>query len=79
MFGNSLMRPDFLELAHKQYSPGTRHEKLKGLCKTCWVERHSCLETFGELYEQVVTCLDVIVNAQVYPKVNESHWSWIVT
>ena len=46
------------------------------MCKTRWDERHSCLETFGELYEQVVTCLDAVVNPHVCPEVDESRWNW---
>jgi len=56
----------------KQYCHNTCHEKLKGLCKTRWVERLSYLETFGEIYEYVVTCLDATVNPHVCPEVNES-------
>jgi len=54
----------------------TRLEKLKDLCKTRWVERHSCLKAFVELYEHVVTCLDAMVNPDVCPEVNESRCSW---
>jgi len=46
------------------------------MCKTRWVERHSCLKTFDELYEYVVTCLDAMVNPHVCPEVNESRWNW---
>jgi sialic acid synthase SpsE len=63
-------REQNLEL--KQYCPNSRHVKLKGLCKTRWFERHSCLETFGELYEYVVTSLDAMVNPHVYTEVNEN-------
>jgi len=62
--------------ALKQYCANTRQKKVKGLCKTPWIERHFCLETFGELYEHVVNCLDAMVNPRVYPEVNESHWNW---
>ena len=47
------MRQKFLELVLKQYCPTIGDQKLKGLCKTCWVERHSCFKTFDELYEHV--------------------------
>jgi len=67
---------NILELALKQYCPNTHHEKLKGLCKTRWVERHSFLKTFGELYEHVVNCLNAVVNPRVSPEVNESRWNW---
>ena len=32
-------------------------QKLKGLCKTWWVELHHCLEILVLLYKFVVTCL----------------------
>ena len=73
---NSPKRQIFLELALKQYCPNTRHEILKGLCKTHWVERDSCFETFGKLYEHVVTCLDAMENSYVYSGVKESRSDW---
>jgi len=72
IFDNSPKRQQFLGLELKQYCPNSRHEKLKGLCKTRWFERHSCLETFGELYEYVVTSLDAMVKPPVYTEVNEN-------
>ena len=74
-FENSSKMHKFMELALKPVCPNTRHEKLKGSCKTRWVERHSCLETFGELYERVVTCLDAKVKPHVCPEVTESCWN----
>ena len=56
--------------------PIRSHEKLKGLCKIRWAERHSCLETFAELYEHVITCLDAMVNPHVYPEVHGNSWNW---
>ena len=44
-FDNSPKRLEFLELVLRKFCPETRHDKLKGLCKTRWVERHACLET----------------------------------
>ena len=59
------------------YIPNARHEKLSGLCKTRWVERHTCLETFLELYEIVVYCLGAIVNIAEYPELAQTvEWSW---
>ena len=65
-FENSPKRTRFMELGLKQYCHNTRHKKLRGLCKTRCVERHSCLETFGELHEHVVTCLDAMVNPHMF-------------
>ena len=33
------------------------------------------MKTFGELYEDEVTCLDAMVNPHVYPEINESRWN----
>ena len=70
-FDNSPKRRKFLEAVLKVYCPSTRHEKLKGLCKTRWVERHTCLETFLELYEYTVACLNAICKPTSYPEVQE--------
>ena len=45
---------------------------LKGLCKTRWVERHECYETFYELYEYVCISLEVIVDQESHPHVYSS-------
>jgi len=60
-----------LERAIKRYCLNTCQEKLKDFCKTHCVERY--LEAFGELYEHVVTCLNVMVNPHVYPEVKNTH------
>jgi len=70
------IRPRGIHSWGLQYCPNTGREKLKGLCKTSWFERHSGLETFSELYQHDVTCLDAMVNPHVSPEVNESRWNW---
>ncbi|XP_065199035.1 uncharacterized protein LOC135830743 [Sycon ciliatum] len=40
--------------------PPIRAQKLKLLCETRWVERHTALTDFRELYPAVVHCLQVI-------------------
>ena len=45
------------------------------MCKSKWVESHSCSKTFGELDEDAVTSLDAIVDPHVYPEVNEGRWN----
>ena len=37
-----------------------RAQKLKLLCKTCWVERHTALKDFRDMYFALVHCLQVI-------------------
>ena len=47
-------RQRFFEHIIKKYSPDSTHFKISGLCKTRWVERHTCLELFHEMYETLV-------------------------
>ena len=58
--------------------PDSNHKKLAGMCKTRWVERHTCLEVFLELYESVVIFLDSIVSPNEYPDLLSAagKWDW---
>ena len=47
----------------------SRKKKLKGLCKTRWVERHTCFDTFQELYAHIGTTLNCILDPGAYPEV----------
>ena len=50
------------------------------MCKTHWDESHYCLETFGDIYDHVLPCLDMLwlihMFVQRLMKVVET---WIVT
>ena len=46
---NSPKRQRFFEHIIKKYSPDSIHFKISVLCKTRWVERHTCLELFHEM------------------------------
>ena len=48
----------------------------QGMCKTRWVERHACIETFFELYEFVPICVDAMLLPSDYPAVHHHDWSW---
>ena len=37
-----------------------KSEKVKLLCETRWVERHTALEDFNEMYEAIIECLTAI-------------------
>ena len=53
--------------------------KFPGLCKTGWVERHTCLEVFLELYIALITFLDAIVSPGDYPDLatnDVGSWNW---
>ena len=76
-FDNSPKRQRYLEITLDFYAPGERRTKLKGLCKTRWVERHTCLETVYDLYEYVVTCLDSIISPHNYADLlQDDVWQW---
>ncbi|CAH3121600.1 unnamed protein product [Pocillopora meandrina] len=62
----------FLGQVLEKYGSTSRKEKLKGLCKTQWVERHECYETFYEFYEYVCISLEAIVDDESHPHVYSS-------
>ena len=73
-FNNSPKRQRFCE--HIFESDCTKR-KLLGLCRTRWVERHTCYETFYELYAYSCCCLEAIINPSVYLDYNlDQNWDW---
>ena len=76
----SLKRQRFPEVAIKTNLPESTHLKLHGLCKTRWVERHTCFEVFYELYETFISYLDAMISPHQYPEfspVGSDHsWNW---
>lgn len=83
-FDHSPKRQRFLELVLGSKSAPTRKKHLYGLCKTRWVERHTCFDTFAEMYEYICTALEAITFPnrhpdllQVKPDDPESdQWNW---
>ena len=73
---NSPKRQSFFERAIKVYLPESHHSKLPGLCKTPWVERHTCYEVFLEMYVCFVTFLDAIITPSNYPDLLQDGESW---
>ena len=69
---NSPKRQQLFELTLKEYLPENSHNKLPGLCKTRWVERHTCLNLFLEIYELLVTFLDAVISPYEYPNLKSS-------
>ncbi|XP_068217819.1 52 kDa repressor of the inhibitor of the protein kinase-like [Palaemon carinicauda] len=52
-------------------------KKLLSLCKTRWVERHDCFNTFHELYIPTVTTLEVIFSPHEFTDIiGNEDWSW---
>lgn len=75
---NSPKRQRLFEKTVMVYLPDSSHSKLPGLCKTRWVERHTCFEVFLEMYEAVVTFLDAIISPHEYPDLasQDGNWNW---
>ena len=77
---NSPKRQRFFEAVVKTYLPQCTHKKLPGLCKTRWVERHTCFEVFLELYEVVILFLDSILSPHEHNDIDiekpDESWDW---
>lgn len=76
-FNNSPKRQRFFENILQALGSEIKKQKLKGLCQTRWVERHTCFETFYDLYFFVCCCCEAIVNPTVYAEKGlEADWHW---
>ena len=69
----------YLLLTLKEYLPENSHSKPPGLCKTRWVERHTFLDLFLEMYELLVTFLDADISPHEYPNLKSSTEAGIET
>ena len=68
-FHHSPKRQRYLEFVLRVYAPEQKVHKLRGCCKTRWVEHHVCQETLLLLYKYVVTC----VHSDLYPLLTAAH------
>jgi len=78
-FNFSPKRQRYLEFILKRYAPENKIAKLKGLCRTRWVERHDCLESLVSLYKYIATCLHSMVSPHLYSLSEEpenNDWNW---
>ena len=73
---NSPKRQRLFEQTVKEFLPSSLHGKLPGLCKTRWVERHTCFEVFLEMYEALIIFLDAILSPHDYPQLASPHGNW---
>ena len=71
---NSPKRQRFFEKILEVYLPTCSRTKLVGLCKTRWVERHTCFEVFLEMYVAYVTFLDAMLHPHQHPDLGT--WDW---
>ena len=55
---------------------GCKLEKLKGLCRTRWVERHEAYENFKELFPAVIMTMDMICHPHMYNNPSLNDWAW---
>ena len=72
---NSPKRQSMFELAVVKLMPASSHKKLPGLCRTRWVERHTCYEVFLN-FTKLSSFLDVTVSPNDYPQLESSDGSW---
>ena len=72
---NSPKRQRLFEQTVKEFLPSSL---LPGLCKTRWVERHTCFEVFLEMYEAFIIFLDAILSPHDYPQLAspDGNWNW---
>ena len=75
-FHNSPKGQAFFELVLQTSFPDVTQVKVKGLCRTRWVERHETYDNFMELIPAVVMTTDVIVHPHIYEFQSIDDWSW---
>lgn len=77
-FDNSPKRQKFLKIVINAFSSQSAKKKLKDLCMTRLVARHTAFKTIFDLYKYIVKALNEICqptyNESIYP--NEEEWSW---
>ena len=64
-FNNSPKRQRLFEEA---MGATMKKKHLVGLCKTRWAERHTCFETFLELYKYLSICLKATSLPYLFPE-----------
>ena len=74
-FDVSPKRQRFFEHVLQHHGLESKRKKLLGLCKTRWVERHTCYDVFYSMYTAVVECLRSIVNPAIDEN-TQDEWSW---
>ena len=79
-FSNSPKCQRMFDLCITKLFKSSSHTKLPGLCKTRWVEQHTCFEIFLKLYEPLITFLDAILFPSHYPELllssDGGSWNW---
>ncbi|KAK3094004.1 hypothetical protein FSP39_022800 [Pinctada imbricata] len=74
-FDSSPKRQRYFEHVLSQQETEVTRKKLIGLCKTRWVERHTCFDTFKSMYVSITTCLQYILNPGMDENLQDN-WAW---
>ena len=70
-------RQRFFEHVLQHHGPESKRNKLLDLCKTRWVECHTCYDVFYSMYTAIVECLQLIVNPAIeLEETTQDGWSW---
>lgn len=79
-FDNSPKRQALLNMVIDVLAQGeTKKRRLKNLCKTRWVERHTTFQTIFDLYHYIVMALDEIYDPsddERFKCPEEDSWAW---
>ena len=70
-FGASPKRQNYFEHVLDTFECQHEKTKVKGLCKTRWIERHTCFESFYELHSYLCNCFELIAN-----HMHIQIWTW---
>ncbi|XP_065647988.1 zinc finger MYM-type protein 1-like [Hydra vulgaris] len=73
-------RQRFIHRVISTQAPELKKTKLKNLCKTRWLERHSTFNTVDELYIYIIHTLDETVtpsdDIDLYDDLEPKSWNW---
>ena len=75
-FHYSPKRQAFFERVLEECCQDVKLEKLKGLCRTRWVERHEAYENIKELFSAVIMTMDMICHRHLYNNPSLNDWAW---
>ena len=72
---SSPKRQHYFEHVLEQHSTESKRKKLLGLCRTRWVERHTCYDVFYSMYTTIVECLQYILDPTLDENTQDD-WFW---
>ena len=75
LFDSSPKRQRYFEHVLEQHSIESKRKKLLGLCRTRWVERHTCYDVFYSMYTMIVEFLQYILDPTLDENTQDD-WLW---